>query len=84
MTPDAMRDYAGRYALASSTFQVSLFVEDGRLIATRPGVPAFELVPTQPNVFAPTIDAPAFIFERDSSGAVTTLVVGGTRLVRAR
>jgi CubicO group peptidase (beta-lactamase class C family) len=81
---ETMRDYAGRYQLPSSEFQVNIALDDGRLMARRPGAVPFELVPTQANVFAPTIDAPPFVFERDSSGAVTTLVVGGTRLVRAR
>jgi hypothetical protein len=79
-----MREYTGRYDLPSSDFQVMISVDDGRLIATRPGAAPFELVPTQSNVFAPTIDAPPFVFQRDSSGAVTNLLVGGTRLVRAK
>ena len=84
LAPDAMREYTGRYDLPSSDFQVMISVDDGRLIATRPGAAPFELVPTQSNVFAPTIDAPPFVFQRDSSGAVTNLLVGGTRLVRAK
>lgn len=84
LAPDVMRQYAGRYDLPSSTVQFTIAVEDGHVVARRPGAAPFELVPTQTNVFAPTIDAPPFVFQRDSSGVVTTLVIGGTRLVRAR
>jgi CubicO group peptidase (beta-lactamase class C family) len=83
MTPDAMRAYAGRYALAGTALQLRIALEDGRLMARQGDGAPFELVPTQTNVFAPTIDAPPFVFERDSAGTVTTLVVGGTRLSRA-
>lgn len=84
VTAETLREYAGRYDLPNTQFHVTITLEEGRLIATRPGVPPFELVPRQANVFTPTIDAPPFVFQRDSAGAVTTLVVGDTRLVRAR
>ncbi len=84
LAPDVMVEYAGRYDLPSSDFQMTISVDNGRLMAARPGGAPFEIVPTQSNVFAPTIDAPSFVFQRDSLGAVTTLVVGGTRLVRAK
>lgn len=84
IAPDVLGQYAGRYDLPSTEFQFLVAVEDGRLMARRPGAAPFELVPTQANIFAPTIDAPPFAFQRDSSGTVTTLMIGGTRLVRAR
>ena len=84
LAPDMLGQFAGRYNLPSSDFQFVIAVEDGRLMAGRPGAAPFELVPTQANVFAPTIEAPPFAFQRDSSGAVTSLMIGGTKLVRAR
>jgi CubicO group peptidase (beta-lactamase class C family) len=83
MTPETMRAYAGRYVRAGTPLELSIAVEDGRLMARQGDGAPFELVPTQTNVFAPTIDAPPFFFERDSAGVVMTLIVGGTRLSRA-
>jgi CubicO group peptidase (beta-lactamase class C family) len=82
MPADAMRQYAGVYSLAGTPFQLSVSVEDGRLMAMQPGAAPFELLPTGTNVFTPAVDAPPFAFERDAAGKVATLVVGGTRLAR--
>ncbi len=82
LTDEQLRAYGGRYKLAGTSFQLSVAVENGRVMATRDGAAPFELVPTAANLFTPTIDAPPFRFERNASGAVTVLVVGDTRLTR--
>ena len=82
ISAETMREYAGRYALRGQALELTVAVEDGRLIGTQSGALPFELVPTGANVFTPVVDAPPFRFERDSLGRIATLVVGGARLER--
>lgn len=82
MAVDTMRRYTGVYSRPGTPFQLSISVEDGRLMATQAGAAPFELLPTGRNVFTPAVDAPPFRFERDAAGNVAALVVGGTRLAR--
>jgi CubicO group peptidase (beta-lactamase class C family) len=82
MSAETMREYAGRYTLAGTRIELTITAEDGRLTATQTGGRPFEIVPTGANVFTPLVDAPPFRFERDSSGKITALVAGGTRLER--
>jgi CubicO group peptidase (beta-lactamase class C family) len=82
VSPEAIREYAGRYVLPGRPLELSVSVENERLMARQGAGMPFELVPTATNVFTPLVDAPPFRFERDSAGKVTALVVGGTRLER--
>jgi CubicO group peptidase (beta-lactamase class C family) len=82
MTAEALRDYAGRYGRPGTPLVLSVAVQDGQLLARQGDRAPIEIVPTGPNVFTPLADAPPFRFERDSTGRITTLIVGGTRLER--
>jgi CubicO group peptidase (beta-lactamase class C family) len=82
MTSDQLRFFAGTYRLPNTPVQLTVALEGDRLMARQGGGAPFELLPTAPSLFTPTIQAPPFRFERDASGAVTTLVVGDTRLER--
>ena len=79
---ETLRDYAGRYARAGVSTELRIAVADGRLGARQGDAPAFEVVPTGPDVFTPLVDAPPFRFERDAGGKVVALAVGGMRLER--
>ncbi|MFN2564415.1 MAG: serine hydrolase domain-containing protein [Gemmatimonadaceae bacterium] len=83
MSAEQMQEFAGRYTRAGPPLELSVALEDGRLIAMQTARRPFELVPTGPNLFTPAVDAPPFRFERNAAGAVATLVVGGTRFQRA-
>ena len=84
VSPDSMQAFVGRYAFppGGPPITLAISVVDGRLFARQNDDDPIELVPTGPNQFTPLGPAPLFRFERDSSGAVTTLAVGGARLAR--
>jgi hypothetical protein len=82
MAAEALREYAGRYARVGTPLVLNVAVEDAQLVARQGDGPPIEIIPTAADVFTPLVDAPPFRFERDSSGKITTLVVGGTRLER--
>jgi hypothetical protein len=72
----------GRYVGASATLDVK--VKTGRLMATQIGSGTFELVPLMTNGFAVPDRGIELDFNRDRSGRVTGLRVGGVTLKRAR
>jgi hypothetical protein len=80
LTPEALQEYVGRY----STEQAQLTVElrSGALWATVQGQ-TYELVPTGKDQFI-AINAGSARFERGADGKLSAIVVGASRLTRAR
>ena len=81
LTPEAMSQYAGVYAVPGGTLRLTVSVDGGRVMVTQSGTP-IEVVPTAPDAFAPTVPASPLRFERDSSGKIVALRAGDRRLER--
>lgn len=82
MAPDAIRQYAGVYALPGGQLRLTVAVEADRLIVRVGGDAPVEIVPTGTDTFTPTAPAPPVRFERDSAGRVVALLAAGMRFER--
>ncbi|XOV93079.1 MAG: serine hydrolase [Bacteroidota bacterium] len=72
---DAITDsYVGKYELQPG-FNVLIFKEEGKLYAQAPNQPKFEIAPIEENVFKFTTADVKIVFNKDESGAVTSLTI---------